>query len=728
MWRRRQSVLIGDPVQFTMQWTVRNQGTGAGVVGDWVDRVILSTDAILGNGDDRVVGDFAEAGLLNSGQERTLSRSVQLPGGLLGSYHLFVAVDARDQVFELGGEQNNTRGTAAPVLVSPRLYADLVAQVTAAPTAATGGERIPVTWTVTNQGLGNPNAFGWNDRVVLSADSVVGNGDDVVIGQFFHDGLIGVGASYTRTESVLVPFGVLGARNLFVVTDAADAVYEFLYGANNASAANPLMITLGPTPDLEPAALNVPATVLTAGSMEVSWTVDNVGQRFAPGPWVDRLYLSADDRFDIGSDLLLGSFTRATDLLEGTGYSRTETVALPSLTDGDYSVFLVTDANQTVVEDDGEGNNVLLAGHTVRVVHPDLRVSAVTLPAGLHSGTTVDLSWTVINQGAGATQPNTWKDRVYLSADPIIDAADMVLTELPSPGRQLSGASYTQLAHVALPNGLDGTYYFLVQTDVNNEVVESGGESNNVTAAAAGIQLSAYADLAVTAFTAPHGLFVGNPVQITLSWTVANHGTGRGPIDQWVDRAVLSTDRVFDGSDLLIGLYPHQGGLDVGASYSRNETIPLPTDLEGTYYVLVRTDGDNVVYEHGSETDNVAAAPDTLQLLTEPYADLAVTSVAPVGAAFSGQGLKVNWTVSNQGIGITRVGSWTDRLLLSKDASAQQRRRGPRRLRAHRVSTAGRELYAPGGRDVAAGYWRDLLPDRGFRPRRLRQGVHLRVQ
>src|SRR5207248_6729754 len=73
------------------------------------------------------------------------------------------------------------------------------------------------------------------------------------------------------------------------------------------------------------------------------------------------------------------------------------------------------------------------------------------------------------------------------------------------------------------------------------------------------------------------------------------------------------------------------------------------------------------VYEHGSEADNVAASQDTLQLLTEPYADLAVTSVAAAGPAFSGQGLTVSWTVSNQGIGTTRVGSWTDRLLLSRD-------------------------------------------------------------
>src|SRR5262249_28779623 len=152
--------VIGDPAQFTMTWTVRNQGTGPGIVTDWVDRVILSKDATLGNSDDRAVGDYAESGLLDPGQERQVTRTIQLPGGLLGSYNLYVVADAKNQVFEFN-EQNNARRADSPLLVSPRLYADLVAKVDSSPAAATAGERIPISWTVTNQGIGNPNAFGW---------------------------------------------------------------------------------------------------------------------------------------------------------------------------------------------------------------------------------------------------------------------------------------------------------------------------------------------------------------------------------------------------------------------------------------------------------------------------------------------------------------------------------------------------------------------------------------
>ena len=163
------TVQVGDPAQFTLSWTVRNQGTGPGITSSWVDRVVLSQDAVLGNSDDRIVGNYAESGVIDPGQERSVARALQLPGGLLGAYYLYVIVDAQDEVFELGGEQNNARRTDQPVLVTPRLYADLVARVDSAPTAATAGGTISVTWTVTNQGIGNPNVFGWNDRLILSA-------------------------------------------------------------------------------------------------------------------------------------------------------------------------------------------------------------------------------------------------------------------------------------------------------------------------------------------------------------------------------------------------------------------------------------------------------------------------------------------------------------------------------------------------------------------------------
>ena len=663
------SVLIGNPASLAITWTERNTGTGPGRVAEWVDRIVLSTDGTLGNSDDRVVREVVQSGLLAPGETRTTSRTVTLPADLLGAYHVFVVADARNEVYEYAGESNNVGSPANQLMVSPKLFADLVVSAHQTPGAVTAGERVDVFWTVTNQGTGNPNVFGWYDRVVLSTDDKLGNADDRTLGQFYHDGLVGVGDSYSAAGNVLIPWDARGAYELFIVTDAADAVYEFLYDANNGvRAAQAVVVTLGPTPDLEPAELHGPQTAVTASSIDCTWTAANVGERFAQGPWIDRIYISSDDDFDIAIDALVGSFTWQSDVENGQDYTRTEGVTLPALADGNYWLFVVTDANDSVYENEDEDNNVRRSSNQVRIVHPDLQVSSITVPASLNSGTEVAVQWTVENRSEGTTQTDRWLDKVYLSSDPIADASDLLLGQWQREGGLATGASYSAELAVTLPNGIHGSYYFLVQTDSLDAVTESVGEANNVDGRAAAIELSPYADLTPIDLTSPSALFIGHLTTIDVGWTVLNQGTGTGTVNRWMDRVFLSKDHLLTGDDLLVGLFEHTGLLDSGTSYSRSEHIPLPADLEGTYFVIVKTDGDDAIYEHQTEDNNIIVSQNTLSLLIEPYSDLVLKQIGITEAAFSGKSLAVNWTVKNEGLGLTNTGSWSDRVYLSKDA------------------------------------------------------------
>ena len=62
--------------------------------------------------------------------------------------------------------------------------------------------------------------------------------------------------------------------------------------------------------------------------------------------------------------------TVASNITEGQSYTQSATVALPALTDGNYFVFVVTDATQNVLESPDEGNNVLLASQGVAASWP----------------------------------------------------------------------------------------------------------------------------------------------------------------------------------------------------------------------------------------------------------------------------------------------------------------------------------------------------------------------
>jgi hypothetical protein len=63
--------------------------------------------------------------------------------------------------------------------------------------------------------------------VVLSRDETVGNGDDVVIGNFAHQGVMPAGSEYAESRIITLPAELSGRFHLYVKTDAEEAVYEY---------------------------------------------------------------------------------------------------------------------------------------------------------------------------------------------------------------------------------------------------------------------------------------------------------------------------------------------------------------------------------------------------------------------------------------------------------------------------------------------------------------------
>jgi hypothetical protein len=70
--------------------------------------------------------------------------------------------------------------------------------------------RLPISWTVSNDGLRGSLAATWSDQVVLSRNAVLGDGDDQVVGSFTRFGSLAAGESYTRGETLTLPIGSRG--------------------------------------------------------------------------------------------------------------------------------------------------------------------------------------------------------------------------------------------------------------------------------------------------------------------------------------------------------------------------------------------------------------------------------------------------------------------------------------------------------------------------------------
>ena len=117
---------------------------------------------------------------------------------------------------------NGFNPAQAAISVSDIDLPDLVAAAITAPTSASTGESITVSWVVTNNGLSDADGF-WFDRIYISprADGVGGQ----VIGTRFHDGGLPLHGRYTNSTTVTLP-NVASDFYLLVVVDETGRVND----------------------------------------------------------------------------------------------------------------------------------------------------------------------------------------------------------------------------------------------------------------------------------------------------------------------------------------------------------------------------------------------------------------------------------------------------------------------------------------------------------------------
>jgi hypothetical protein len=252
-----------------------------------------------------------------------------------------------------------------------------------------------------------------------------------------------------------------------------------------ASSADGLFTTL-PAPDLQVIAISMPTQAWTGAALDVGWTVTNAGANVAVGPWVDRVYLSAGTQLDTNRDQLLGEFVFPENLDAGKSVNRVEPVTInrAGITNGLYHISVFTDATNSVFEGLAETNNVTVSAATFAVQVtplPALGVTLVTAPTNAMGNQTVEVSWTVCNQGGGDTDVPLWYDHLYLS--PTTNIADAIADfgQFANPSYLAPGDCYEQNAQATLPIGVGGRFYFIVKADSTGLLLEDS-RSNSVAA------------------------------------------------------------------------------------------------------------------------------------------------------------------------------------------------------------------------------------------------------
>ncbi|MFH1276958.1 MAG: CARDB domain-containing protein [Candidatus Eisenbacteria bacterium] len=646
-------------------WTVTNNGAGPSGGSAWQDWIYISPDDSLDDSVDTRIAWRSHSGYLSVDGSYTDSAVVTLPYDQPGSFYIFVCADGAGQVDEGDYEDNNCGRPVLPLVVDYPTPADLHVTAIFCPAGLHSGDTTQVSWTVENSGPAGTVVASWRDEVYLSTDTLFEPTGDLLLASYDRSGTLDSGATYVGDATVVLPNGADGPRYLVAVTDADDYVYEGEWEENNASTES-IYVTLTIPPDLRVTSLIVPAEGTSGGSIGIQWTVTNAG----PGPtrcasWKDQVYLSSDSVLTVPGDTHLGTFTRTGTLGAGATYYRNQNVTLPSGISGTRYVIVRVDAADEVYEHSNEGNNDRPAAtQVVPPPLPDLEPIAFQVVSKNAKRGTAGLTWTVRNSGAGYAGGN-WLDRVYLSADGIYDpGADPVVLSKNRIGGLGSGGTYAASGTATFPNGVDGTYHLFLRTDALGAVSETD-EGNNRDSTQILIELTP-ADLVVIDVTGPDSVNTGQPV--TVQWTVQNQGIGGTEASAWYDAAYLSRDQILDATDFVLGSKQHSGILPAESTYTTSLQGTIPSGYTGTYYLFVKTDKNNQVYEHGGEGNNFSYDSDGLEVVIPAPADLVVTSVVVPDSAFSGDSMTISWTVSNTGLN-NAVGLWSDGVYLCSGAT-----------------------------------------------------------
>ena len=666
--------------EFTVSWTVANEGVYQTSVSGWNDAVYAATNPVFDMSQSVFLGAFPHYGILNLGASYTNSVGLPAPtnflapGSLSVTNYLFVVADVGDAVIELT-KTNNVLATAQPLVVQlppasiPPAPAALAVTRVSAPATVVAGAAATVAWTVVNLGGGSTSATNWTDSVFFSPGPLLDPATEIDLADITRSGTLAAGASYSQTQTINLPNCVNGLYYVIVAADRGNAVKGDGAGTNQMLAtASPITIWPTTAARLTVGALNAPASAQAGSPLAVAWTVQNLGNSTTTAPWDDAVYLSPTAQFVRANSLLLGVYPHAANLAAKASYQVSQAPLVPLCYAGNYFVAVVADLGEVVNSIACFTNNVAIATNPVAIqpgAYASLQAAGIAAPAGVNAGAPWAVTWTVTNAGpAAASAAVPWTDAVYASLSTSLDTNALLLGRFLYTNGLAAGGSYQQTQTVAFSYCLSGSYNIFVVADVSNVVNGASCLLNNQAMAATPILVNygLYPDLVVAAVTNPVSGFAGQP--FTVSWSVTNNGlaAASGP---WLDSVYLTTRTTFNSTNsVLLGTYPQTSTVPVSGGYTQSASFTMP-NISGTFSVVVVIDSGGVVPECLPAGANVAYSSATASVPVALYPDLNVTSVLAPGSVSAGQSVNVSWVVTNEGTEVTPLANWNDAVYLS---------------------------------------------------------------
>lgn len=418
-------------------------------------------------------------------------------------------------------------------------------------------------------------------------------------------------------------------------------------------------------PDLIVESASSPTTAFSGNSISVSWKVKNIGSgTTGSSTWYDLVYLSTDTVYDSG-DLYVGGKANAASLSPSSNYSQSMSINLQNGFTGTYYVIVRTDPYGAVIESDaGNNTGADTAGMVVSLTPPpDLIVTGIVRPTIAFSGTTININFTVKNDGTGTTRNGFWYDYIYWSADTSFGAGATYLKRIRRNADLDVDSMYTVATPINVPHFIQGRHYVYVVTDGADHEYEHTSETNNVTRSdTIGVILSPPPDLVVKDVVVKDT--VSACESVTLTYNTINQGGGN-TMRSFSDYLYYSLTPVYNPTTAKTLKSKHNAALAAGDTAMNSMTFTVPNNLSGKLYLFIETDRGNRVNENTHENNNFSSV-DSIFIQTP---DLIVPLVSTSAADTTGDTTLIKYEVVNQGNGAA-IAKWAqDQIYISHHPS-----------------------------------------------------------
>lgn len=516
---------------------------------------------------------------------------------------------------------------------------------------AVAGSTMTVSWTVSNDGRGNTGDIQWNDYVWLVPDIQGGTGmtGAKLLKTVSNISALASGESYNNTVNVELEERIYGNYDVVVTTD-----------------------------------------MRSVSNIDLS-SVGNVLPR-PYEPTDSYLYASTDASYN-KVDEENETPTRS----DNFRYKAIE-IQIPPLAD-------LQVPNVTVVVDNSES----YSGEST--APSPLTVSGLASSSAFYSGKKVKVTATVQNKGGAPTTAKKIACAMYIShkedryegLDWRLKTENAEISLNPDESAEISFTGY-------IPYEWYGETYFHVQVDMNDVVYESANTENNWgKTRKVDVLMTPGADFKPTSIKAPAQVSLNSQFDVTYS--VANIGPGVPFSYRWTDKLYISSSANgldanakqigtmsrtgkyeidYSGMPAMAARAPQKatpsigvggggggtgaGGLAgdytpkykfVGDDYNASCSVSLPNLAPGTYYIYVKVDADDDVFEYDGEDNNVICSGKVELQSTDLAASLISISEENL---ITGDNVAVAWSVKNVGQSDITNRTITDGIYASSNA------------------------------------------------------------